>query len=81
MLAVNHLNSQIKLTELWKAVNNADHPFKISKISDDSNRNITRASANGTLKITAHSKVNQKTFMNDGTFRCPKKVKDLVTCL
>ena len=37
MLAVNHLNSQIKLTELWKAVNNADHPFKISKISDDSN--------------------------------------------
>ena len=41
MLAVNHLNSQIKLTELWKAVNNADHPFKISKISDDSNTTET----------------------------------------
>ena len=72
-------NAQIKLTELWKAVNEVDHPFKISKISDDTNRNVTRASANGILKSPAHSIVTQKTCINDGIKawnRAPQNVKN-----
>ena len=82
MLAVNQLNAQIKLTELWKAVNDDDHPFKISRISDDTNRNVTRASANGTLKSMAHSIVTQKTFINDGIKawnRAPQNIKNCKT--
>ena len=30
ILSVNQLNASIKLTELWKAVNNADCPLKIT---------------------------------------------------
>ena len=30
MLAVNQINTQIKLTELWKAANDKDHPFKLT---------------------------------------------------
>ena len=31
MLSVNQINAQIKLSEMWKAVNDEDHPFNISK--------------------------------------------------
>ena len=29
MLSVNLINAQIKLSEMWKAMNEDDHPFKI----------------------------------------------------
>ena len=28
MLSVNQINAQIKLTEMWKATNDSEHPFK-----------------------------------------------------
>ena len=31
MLSVNQLNAQIKLTEIWKAVNNENHPISVKK--------------------------------------------------
>ena len=42
MLAVNQINVQIKLTEIWKAVNDPDHPFKIEKPCIDSQKITTR---------------------------------------
>ena len=33
MLSVNQLNAQIKLTEIWKAMNDEDHPFRITRSS------------------------------------------------
>ena len=53
MLAVNEINAQIKLTEVWKAVNDQDHPFKLSKPSTNNVKNVTRSLTNGVLKMTA----------------------------
>ena len=36
MLSVNQINAQIKITELWKVVNDEDHPFKINKAISES---------------------------------------------
>ena len=41
MLSVNQLNAQIKLTEMWKAVNDKDHPFKIVKKSINNEERVT----------------------------------------
>ena len=41
MLAVNQINTQIKLTELWKAANDKDHPFKLTKPSTNDVQNGT----------------------------------------
>ena len=34
MLSVNQINAQIKLTEIWKAVNNVECPLNIIKMKD-----------------------------------------------
>ena len=34
MLSVNQINAQIKLTEIWKAVNNVECPLSIIKMKD-----------------------------------------------
>ena len=31
MLSVNQINAQIKQTEIWKAVNNENHPISVKK--------------------------------------------------
>ena len=66
MLAVNQINAQIKLTEIWKAVNDPDHPFKIEKPSIDSQKITTRSNTNGILKILTISDITKRTFINDG---------------
>ena len=34
MLSVNQINAKIKLTEIWKAVNNDNCPIKVTKMKD-----------------------------------------------
>ena len=82
MLAVNQINAQIKLTEMWKAVNDPDHPFKIKKTSIDSQKITTRSNTNGILKIHAISDITKRTFINDGTKvwnMAPDEVKKCTT--
>ena len=31
MLAVNQINAQIKMSEMWNAVNDVEHPFNLQK--------------------------------------------------
>ena len=35
MLSVNQLNAQIKITEVWKAMHDVNHPLKIEKLMHD----------------------------------------------
>ena len=34
IISVNQINAQIKITEIWKAVNNDECPLKITKMKD-----------------------------------------------
>ena len=65
MLSVNQINAQIKLTEIWKACNDVDHPFKIEKKTVNIEEQVTRAMTDGSLKSDALSKVTKSTFIND----------------
>ena len=65
MLSVNQLNAQIKLTEIWKALADEDHPFKISKPAVDEEERVSRAQRAGIINSTAFSKVTKDTFIND----------------
>ena len=82
MLSINQLNAQIKLTEIWKAVKDEDHPFKIKVPVPNSEERISRGQAAGYLKTKALSKVTQKTFINDSIKawnRAPNDLKNTVT--
>ena len=65
MSAVNQINAQIKITELWKAINDEDHPFKIIKVNDVVTR-PTRACSKRQIKLPMLSKLTKRTFINDG---------------
>ena len=47
MLSVDQLNAQIKLAEVWKAMNDDSNPLKLNKISHVQEQCVTRAATNG----------------------------------
>ena len=65
MLPINQLNAQIKLTEIWKAVKDRDHPFKIPVTTINNDERITRGLAVGYIKSNALSNIIKRTFIND----------------
>ena len=77
MLSVNQINAQIKLTEMWKAVNDEEHPFKIEKKSVNNEVRVTRAMTDGSLKSSAFSNVTKNTFINDSKKAWNKSPADI----
>ena len=65
MLSINQLNAQIKLTEIWKAVKDEDHPFKIEVPTINTEERVSRGQIAGYIKTKALSNVTKKTFIND----------------
>ena len=47
MLSVNQLNAQVKLLEIWKAINVEDYPLKIKQQTTNESGVTTRASEKG----------------------------------
>ena len=66
MLSVNQINAQIKLSEMWKAVNDNDHPFNISKRESGSDLRSMRSITNEVLSVLSFSELSKQTFINDG---------------
>ena len=62
MKSVNKINCQIKLLEIWKSQNFADHPIKLKKTERLHDTIITRACTNGRLIEDTKSNINNKTF-------------------
>ena len=56
------MNAQIKLTEVWKAKHDSNHPLKIEETVHDVSTCLTRAVANGDLKEFGKSTILQSTF-------------------
>ena len=67
MLSVNRMNAQIKLTEIWKAINLSGTPLNISVPTNDPNARGSRSTTNGRLQICkGKSTLSQSSFLNDG---------------
>ena len=76
MLSVNQINAQIKVTEIWKAVNNLECPLKIIKMKDVLPERPLRSkneSENNLMEVGS-TEISKKTFVNDGVRlwnKCP----------
>ena len=65
MKSVNQMNCQIKLLEIWKALNFDNHPLKLKKVERLNDTMITRARTSGRIIEYSKSVVKNKTFKND----------------
>ena len=80
MLSVNQITAQIKLTEIWKAVNNVKCPLKVLKMKDVLPERSLRSKneVENNLMETGVSGLSKKTFINDGVRlwnRYPSNIK------
>ena len=67
MLTVNQINAQVKLTEIWKALNDPNYPLKPSKKSLDENKVLTRSIIRGDIVIQGKNEMCQTTFLHDAS--------------
>ena len=65
LLSVNQLNAQIKLCDVWKAVNVDIYPTKVTHMTVSSDSAHTRSITNGKLVETGKSELTQATFIDD----------------
>ena len=67
MLSVNQIAAQIKLTEIWKALNIERFPIKVKKLSTTNDARITRGVTFEKLVIEGNSNRIENSFIGDGT--------------
>ena len=79
MLSVNQLNAQIKLVEMWKAMNMEDYPLKIDLQTCDENRVSTRADSHKRPIEVGKTNLAQKTCISDA-LRLWNLAPEKVTC-
>ena len=82
MLSVNQMNDQIKITEVWKACQEQNHPLKIVKVKQGEASCLTRSVANGDLKEFGKTDIVQSTYLSDACKvwnNCPKSIKECVS--
>ena len=64
-LSINQINAQIKIHEIWKAINIEDYPLIIPKHTVKKSKAITRSCTNGKLIEFGKCALSQKTCKND----------------
>ena len=60
MLSVNQINTRIKLSEMWKAVNDEDHSFHITKRDSGNEVRAMRSITNEVLTMQSFSEISKK---------------------
>ena len=63
---VSQINAQIKLSEMWKAVNDEDHSFNIVKRESGPEIRAMRSVSNDVLSVLSFPDLSKRTFINDG---------------
>ena len=79
MMSVNQINAQIKLSEMWKAVKDEDHPFNLEKKESGPDIRSMRSITNEVLPVKSFSERSKNTFINDGIVawnQAPVKIKE-----
>ena len=78
MMSVNQISAQIKLTEVWKALNIPKFPIKVSKQQTPTDSRITRGVTNGKIIEEGSSNLIVNSFIGDATRlwnRAPEVIK------
>ena len=71
------MNAQIKITEAWKASQDADYPLKIEKVKNPVECVKTRSITNGDVIVSGKSELVQSTYLSD-TCRAWNKVPNVI---
>ncbi len=82
MLSINQLAAQVKLTEMWKAVNTETYPIQMAAQSVSEVGMATRADHQGRLIEVGHSKITTQSFVGDASRvwnKAPLKIKEAKT--
>ena len=66
MMSVNQINAQIKLSEMWEAVNDEDHPFNLVKRESGPDVRSMRSISNEMLPVESFTELSKRTLINDG---------------
>ena len=67
MLSVNQISAQIKLTEIWKALNVPKFPIKVNKQQTPNDSRTTRGVTTGKLIEEGSSNLMVNSFIGDAT--------------
>ena len=67
MLSINQLAAQVKLTEMWKAVNTENYPIQMAAQVIPEVGMATRADHQGRLLEPGHSKKTMQSFVGDAS--------------
>ena len=81
-MSVNQINASIKLLEVWKALNDGQHPLKITTQSVPMEGATTRASTRGRPVELGGSNRLRNAAIGDGIYiwnRAPAAVQDCVS--
>ena len=65
MLSVNQLNAQVKLVEIWKAINVDNYPLKIEQQTRNDERASTRADTIGRPVEIGRTNLTQRSCISD----------------
>ena len=79
MLSINQLAAQVKLTEMWKAVNTENYPIQMAAQVIPEVGMATRADHQGRLLEPGHSKKTMQSFVGDASRvwnKAPSKIKE-----
>ena len=67
MMSVNQIAAQIKLTEMWKALNDSQYPLRVEQKSETEDGIGTRSMTREDLIEFGSSKNSKKSFMGSST--------------
>ena len=82
MLSVNQISAQIKLTEIWKALNIPKFPLKVNRQEAAEDGRITRGVTTGKLVEEGSSTLSTNSFIGDATRlwnKAPEAIKNTKT--
>ena len=80
-LSVNQMNGQIKIQEVWKAINIKDYPIRVEKQAWSEQGPTTRAISTGRLIEHGISCLSQKSCINDAVRLWNKLPMTVTNCV
>ena len=82
MMSVNQIAAQIKLTEMWKALNDSQYPLRVEQKSETEDGIGTRSMTRGDLIEFGSSTNSKKSFMGSSTRlwnAAPEEIKKVLS--
>ena len=79
MQSVNQINAQIKITEIWKAVEKENYPIKVNKYTLGAVERLSTTKTSENLLVSGHSDLLKAFFKSEAITlwnKCPDSIKN-----